>query len=74
MDARLVVLGTATSGMDGGALLVQEDGAVIGPWLDGLGTRIAIVRPDNYVYGTASGINDAIALVDRLGRQLACIA
>ena len=72
VQGRVVGLGSNASGMDGEVLQVQEDGAVIAPWLAGLGTRIAIVRPDHYVYGTAVGIDDALALIDRMKRQLAC--
>jgi 3-(3-hydroxy-phenyl)propionate hydroxylase len=71
LGACVVVLGERSSQATGEVLWVQEDGAVIAPWLAGTGSRIALVRPDHYVYGTASGVDDALALIERFKRQLA---
>ena len=39
-------------------------------WLKGLDQRIAVARPDHYVYGTASSATDAVALLEQLRDRL----
>ena len=48
-----------------------EDEPVMGPWLDRIGRSFAIVRPDHYVYATASTASEALEQLKRLRTSLA---
>lgn len=65
----LVQLGTAEAG-DGPLVNAMEDEGLMAAWLKGLGQRIAVARPDHYVYGTASSATDAVALLEQLRDRL----
>lgn len=73
-DARLVALGQPHAGLPDSVLQVQEHSAVVAPWLTQLGMRVALVRPDHYVFGTAATVDGALALITRLRAQLSCTA
>jgi len=51
---------------DGHALQVVESAAVLAPWLQALGARFAIARPDHYVYATAADVQTALQAVSAL--------
>jgi len=74
LNARVIALGETSSDLGADVLRVREDGAVIAPWLAELGMRVAVVRPDHYVYGTAADVQSALVLIDRLKSQLNCAA
>lgn len=65
----LVQLGESTPG-SGPLLNVMEDESVMRSWLEGLGQRFAIARPDHYVYGTAVSATDAVALLEQFHERL----
>ena len=65
----LVQLGTAAAG-DGPLVNAVEDEGLMAAWLNGLGQRIAVARPDHYVYGTAASATDAVALLEQLRDRL----
>ena len=49
---------------------VDLDGALTGQ-MAGLGAVAALVRPDHYLFGTASSLEDVDHLIEDLRRQLA---
>jgi 3-(3-hydroxy-phenyl)propionate hydroxylase len=61
----LVQLGHA-DGRRGPVIEARDDGDILGSWLRAAGRRIAIARPDHYVYGSASSIGEAVALLEGL--------
>jgi 3-(3-hydroxy-phenyl)propionate hydroxylase len=65
----LVQLGT-TDPAGTSALNVIDDEDVLGAWLRRTGQRIAIARPDHYVYGTASSADEAVVLLKGLDEWL----
>ena len=65
----LVQLGN-TDPDDTSVLNVIDDEDVMGAWLRQTGQRIAIARPDHYVYGTASSTDDAVVLLKGLDEWL----
>jgi 3-(3-hydroxy-phenyl)propionate hydroxylase len=69
LDGRLIHLGEGRCSSL--SLHIDEEEAVLAPWLDGLRQRVAIVRPDNYVYGTAATPAEGLVLLGRLAEQLA---
>ncbi|HUG21905.1 bifunctional 3-(3-hydroxy-phenyl)propionate/3-hydroxycinnamic acid hydroxylase [Piscinibacter sp.] len=66
----LVDLSPPPDGAVGGVPAV-EDVPVLAPWLSKLDRRFAVVRPDHCVYGTASTLDEALALLARLRAALA---
>jgi 3-(3-hydroxy-phenyl)propionate hydroxylase len=54
----------------GAGLTIVEEHTILKDWLKSIGGRIAIVRPDHYVYATAETIEEAIELIGDLHRQL----
>lgn len=55
---------------DGAVVSATDDEDIMGSWLRQTGRRIAIARPDHYVYGTASSAEDAAVLLKGLGDWL----
>ena len=66
----LVELGRAGARGPGVVEAVEGEG-VVRSWLDTVGRRIAIARPDHYVYGTATSAAEAVALLHGLRDRLA---
>ncbi len=66
VEIRSAPLGSATSG----ALHVQERDGVFASWLAAHRARVALVRPDHYVYGCAADPAGLGALVRRLAHAL----
>jgi 3-(3-hydroxy-phenyl)propionate hydroxylase len=62
----LVQLDDANS-QDGSVVNATDDDGVMSSWIHAAGCRIAIARPDHYVYGTASSAAEALMLLKRLG-------
>jgi 3-(3-hydroxy-phenyl)propionate hydroxylase len=50
--------------------VVDDDSEEIREWLGGLGVKAVVVRPDRYVFGTASSGADLDTVVEVLGRAL----
>jgi 3-(3-hydroxy-phenyl)propionate hydroxylase len=69
LGGALVHLGRAGSSGNGLVEAIDDDG-VLSSWLRASGQRIAIARPDHYVYGTTSTPAAAVALLDRLRDRL----
>lgn len=67
LGARVVAIGAKGSGAD--VTIADPDGA-LAAWLRSAGASAAIVRPDRYVFGTASGAAELVALADRLETAL----
>lgn len=67
-----MLLDELTGGADpsGRSLVVEETEPVLGPWLAALGQRLAVVRPDHHVFGTAASIAAGITLIDTLRQHL----
>jgi 3-(3-hydroxy-phenyl)propionate hydroxylase len=65
----LVHLGRSGASGDGVVEAVDEDG-VLSSWLRACGRRIAIARPDHYVYGTAATATEAVGLLEQLRGRL----
>lgn len=59
-----------TSG-DGPALAVTEEAPLLGPWLQVQGLTAAVIRPDHYVYGTATDPAGGLDLLRRFNARLA---
>lgn len=73
LGGRLVRVGAA--GARGGDVLeVAEQQPLIEPWLAAAGRRVAIVRPDHYVYGTAADPAEGLRLLSDLVQAFACRA
>ena len=51
---------------DGPVVNATDDEDVMGSWMRATGCRIAIARPDHYVYGTASSTAEALVLLKSL--------
>ncbi len=51
-------------------ICVTEEGAVMAPWLESLGCRYVIARPDHYVYGAAPDLEALENLVNCYVRDL----
>lgn len=75
-DPASVLDGTARAYLDSlGCSLVQIDAEIDGEqiyrrWFEAHGCAVALVRPDFYVFGTATGAGDAASLVQRLRSAL----
>lgn len=65
------ILPAATAVSDPEALV--EHTAVFTNWMSAIGKRIAIVRPDHYVYATAATVEEALAQMEMLGNLLRSI-
>ena len=65
----LVQLGS-TDTDDTSALNIIDDEDIMGAWLRQTGQRIAIARPDHYVYGTAASADEAVVLLKGLDEWL----
>jgi 3-(3-hydroxy-phenyl)propionate hydroxylase len=65
----LVQLGEPAAG-SGPVVNAIEDEGVMRTWLEGLGQRFAVARPDHYVYGTATSATDAVALLEQFHERL----
>jgi 3-(3-hydroxy-phenyl)propionate hydroxylase len=65
----LVQLGEAGA-REGALIRAVEDENVLSSWLRATGRRIAIARPDHYVYGTASSAEEAVMLLQSLRERL----
>jgi 3-(3-hydroxy-phenyl)propionate hydroxylase len=50
---------------DGPLVNAVEDEGIMAAWLKSLNQRIAVARPDHYVYGTTTSATDAVALVEQ---------
>ncbi|MGW7055377.1 bifunctional 3-(3-hydroxy-phenyl)propionate/3-hydroxycinnamic acid hydroxylase MhpA [Streptomyces sp. NPDC054887] len=73
LGTRLVWLrdaGAASDAPAGAGVVVDVEGAY-GAYLDGIGARSVLVRPDTYVYGAAADAASAARLVDGLREHLA---
>jgi 3-(3-hydroxy-phenyl)propionate hydroxylase len=70
LDGVLVELGR-TGARQPGAVQAVEDEGVVRSWLGTVGRRIAVARPDHYVYGTASSAAEAVRLLAGLRDRLA---
>ena len=70
VDGLLVSIGQ-TGRADSGAIHVTEIQPVLEPWLSQLGRRFAVVRPDHYVHGTATSVDETLGLLLALETQLA---
>ena len=55
---------------DTSALNIIDDEDIMGAWLRQTGQRIAIARPDHYVYGTAASADEAVVLLKGLDEWL----
>jgi len=69
LDGVLVHLGE-TGVSEGGLVEAIDDEAVMTAWLRTSRRRIAIARPDHYVYGTASSAAEAVTLLQSLCERL----
>jgi 3-(3-hydroxy-phenyl)propionate hydroxylase len=65
----LVQLGES-GGREGPLVEAREDDDLLGSWLHAVGRRIAIARPDHYVYGTATSAKETVALLQNLREWL----
>lgn len=65
----LVRLGAEAAGDVPGIAAVETE-RVLSDWLDGLGQRLAVVRADHYVYGTAANAAEALALAEELRMRI----
>jgi 3-(3-hydroxy-phenyl)propionate hydroxylase len=65
----LVQLGVSEAS-DGPLVNAVEDEGIMAAWLKSLDQRIAVARPDHYLYGTAGSATDAVALLEQLKDQL----
>ena len=63
LDMRLIRVRPADAAVQAGYEVVVEEDGVLAAWFDRHGCRVAIVRPDHYVFGVA---NDEIALGNML--------
>ncbi len=73
LHGRLVLLGaTGASAAAPGALLeVAEQQPLVAPWLSAAAQRVAVVRPDHYVYGTAASPAEGLHVLAQLKQALA---
>ncbi|WP_306322798.1 MULTISPECIES: bifunctional 3-(3-hydroxy-phenyl)propionate/3-hydroxycinnamic acid hydroxylase [unclassified Streptomyces] len=74
---RVVVLGERTTAHPGAAFVVDDVDGTYRDWFAELGCSAAVVRPDCYVFGTASGPDATADLADELlgvVRGVACAA
>lgn len=62
-DGVLVELGQAAASGRGLVCACEDDG-LCRSWLQEMGQRFALARPDHYVYGTAASVDQAIALLN----------
>ena len=69
LDGVLVQLGS-TDPDDTSVLNIIDDEDIMGAWLRQTGQRIAIARPDHYVYGTAASADEAVVLLKGLDEWL----
>ncbi|MGY1781934.1 bifunctional 3-(3-hydroxy-phenyl)propionate/3-hydroxycinnamic acid hydroxylase [Geodermatophilus sp. SYSU D01036] len=69
----LVQLGGSDT-RDGAVIDAVDDEGVLSSWLRASGRRIAIVRPDHYVYGTAPSAAAAVELLQHLSRRLTAVS
>jgi 3-(3-hydroxy-phenyl)propionate hydroxylase len=53
-----------------GICVIDEDCAEIRAWLDGLGVKAVVVRPDRYVFGTAGTATELDSVVEHLSLAL----
>ena len=65
----LVQLGEVSPG-NGSLVNALEEGGLLAAWLTDMGQRIAVVRPDHCVYGTAASVPDALTLLQQLRERL----
>ncbi|SEB23641.1 bifunctional 3-(3-hydroxy-phenyl)propionate/3-hydroxycinnamic acid hydroxylase [Variovorax sp. YR216] len=70
IGGRDVVVGAPSQPAPQGVLAVRERDGLFGRWLHALGARAVIVRPDHYVFGTASNAAGLQALLAQLGEAL----
>lgn len=69
LDGVLVQLGAGASEAPN-ELAVAEVQPLIRPWLQAQGRCVAVVRPDHYVYGSASNPQEGLELLEALRAQL----
>ncbi|MCS5735731.1 bifunctional 3-(3-hydroxy-phenyl)propionate/3-hydroxycinnamic acid hydroxylase [Herbiconiux daphne] len=70
LDARVVRVLGATGGADDDKNAVTEQDDLLTAWFGELGQALVVVRPDHYVYGTASNANEGRALINGLVQSL----
>ena len=70
LGGRAVLIGDQALPAGVSALALRERDTVFADWLAGLGARVALVRPDHYVYGTARDAAGLCRLLDRLRETL----
>ena len=54
----------------GTTLVVTERDGIFSAWMNSLGAKVALVRPDRYVYGTANNPVELRQIVGQLGRSM----
>ncbi len=70
LSVTLCSLGTSPVAPIGNILHVEDCDGLLTAWLDRHGTNVALVRPDHYVFGTATDVAGARALVEELASML----
>jgi 3-(3-hydroxy-phenyl)propionate hydroxylase len=73
LDGVLVHLDGTGVPADGVVAAIDDDG-VLSSWLRACGQRVAVARPDHYVYGTAATPAAAVDLLEGLQGRLSCPA
>lgn len=53
---------------------IEDADGALGAWLDDLGARAALIRPDRYLFGAAPVADDLPDLIDQLNDKLHLIA
>lgn len=74
LAGRMVVIGAEPPQADADATCigVTEREGLFADWLNALGARAVLVRPDHYVFGIARTASELRSLVHRLGQALHC--
>lgn len=70
LEGQQVLIQPAPASAPAPALVVAERDGLFSAWMASLGARVAVVRPDRYVYGTASDPAALRRMVQQLGRAL----
>lgn len=70
IEGQTVLIQPEPSTTAASALVVAERDGLFSAWMASLGASVAVVRPDRYVYGTASDPAALRRMVQQLGRSL----